>query len=421
VKRRTVEETPYDSPEPAADAATPIYHAPRELAGQTSQRFLGTLAILWLAGMALRLTILAVAPVLPMIHQDLGLSETSIGTLGSLPSLLFAFAAIPGAMLIARFGAQPTLVVGLFLTAIGSAVRGAAPNIVMLDAATILMGAGIAIMQPAMPPLVRDWMPGRVGFATAVYTNGLLVSELIAVALAIPVVLPLAHGSWRLSLVLWSLPILVTALIVIAWSPRAPRSAAARSIGARRWWPDWRDPLVWRLGILLGSVNTIYWCANTFLPDYLHSLGRPDLVGQALSALNGGQIPGSLLMIAVAGRLVRRHATYIAMGILLVASVVGIVLGQAEAVVWWAALLGFANAVALILMLALPALLGPPHDVHRISAAMFTISYPCAVVLPILGGFAWDVTGIPALAFAPVALGAVAILAFSPGLKLGQT
>ncbi len=62
MKRTTVEET------------TPYIE--QRTAGQGTGRFLGTLAILWLSGIALRLTILAVAPVLPMIHHDLGLSET---------------------------------------------------------------------------------------------------------------------------------------------------------------------------------------------------------------------------------------------------------------------------------------------------------------------------------------------------------
>src|ERR1700676_1798029 len=122
----------------------------------SSTRMLATLGLLWLAGMGLRLTILAAAPVLPLIHRDLALSETAIGTLGSLPSLLFAFAAIPGAVLIGRFGARTTLVTGLLLAALGSALRGAAPDIARLDLATVVMGAGIAIMQPSMPPLVRD-------------------------------------------------------------------------------------------------------------------------------------------------------------------------------------------------------------------------------------------------------------------------
>ena len=40
---------------------------------------LRALLLLWLAGNALRLTILAVPPVTPLIHADLHLSETQVG------------------------------------------------------------------------------------------------------------------------------------------------------------------------------------------------------------------------------------------------------------------------------------------------------------------------------------------------------
>jgi len=130
-------------------------------------RRITALAPLWLAGAALRLPILVLSPLLPLVHRDLGLSETAIGTLGSLPSLLFACAAIPGALLIARAGARQTLVAGLFIAAVGCALRGAATDIVALDLATIVMAGGIAVMQPALPPLMREWMPDRIGFGTA--------------------------------------------------------------------------------------------------------------------------------------------------------------------------------------------------------------------------------------------------------------
>ena len=85
---------------------------------------------------------------------------------------------------------------------------------------TIITAAGVAIMQPSMPPLVRNWLPHRVPFATAVYTNGLLVGETLGVALTLPLVLPLADGSWRLSFVYWGVPAVLTALFVV--SRRAP-------------------------------------------------------------------------------------------------------------------------------------------------------------------------------------------------------
>ena len=36
---------------------------------------------------------------------------------------------------------------------------------------------------------------------------------------------------------------------------------------------------------------------------------------------------------------------------------------------------------------------------------MFTISYSCAVIVPVVSGLVWDATGVPAMAFVPIALG----------------
>jgi MFS transporter, CP family, cyanate transporter len=373
-------------------------------------RHLVPLTLLWLAGASLRLTVLDVPPVLPLIHADLGLSEAAVGALGSLPSLVFAFAAVPGSLLIARLGARPTLVAGLLVTALAAAARGAAGDVALLYLATLLMSAGIAIMQPALPPLVRNWVPEGIGFATAVYTNGLLVGETLAVALTIPLVLPLVAGSWRWSFAVWAIPVLATAVLVVALAPRGDGGAAR---DGRRWWPDWRDPLAWRLSFMLGGVNTIYFGTNTFLPDYLTSLGRADLIGSALTSLNICQLPASLLMLALAQTLARRVWPFIALGALVLASVLGILATPGGAIVAWSGVIGFANAAMLVLMLALPPLLSAPDDVHRMSAAMFTISYPCALVIPILAGIAWDATGVPAVSIGAVGLCAIAIIALA--------
>ncbi|MGH7212524.1 MAG: MFS transporter, partial [Acetobacteraceae bacterium] len=159
--------------------------------------FAVALVLLWLSGAALRVPILAVPPVLPRITAELGLSATDIGLLTALPPLLFALAAVPGAMLIARFGLVSTLVVGLLLNVLGTAARGFVGSALGLDATTVLLCLGIAVMQPALPPLVRAWAPARIGFATAVYTNGLLVGEIVPVAWVPQPVLPLIGGGWR--------------------------------------------------------------------------------------------------------------------------------------------------------------------------------------------------------------------------------
>src|SRR5437016_8272502 len=63
-------------------------------------------SLLWLAGVSLRLSILAVPPVIALIQSDLRLSGTEVGLLSGLPTILFAMAALPGSLLIARLGAR---------------------------------------------------------------------------------------------------------------------------------------------------------------------------------------------------------------------------------------------------------------------------------------------------------------------------
>jgi CP family cyanate transporter-like MFS transporter len=51
---------------------------------------------------------------------------------------------------------------------------------------------------------------------------------------------------------------------------------------------------------------------------------------------------------------------------------------------------------------------------------MFTISYSCAVIVPVVSGLAWDATGVPAVAFIPIAMGSVLIIVLAPTLRLGS-
>jgi CP family cyanate transporter-like MFS transporter len=379
------------------------------------------LSLLWLCGACLRVTVLAIPPVVPLLHADLHLSETEIGWLSSLPPMLFAIAAVPGALLIARFGILPALMMGLLINAFGSAARAVYPDAISLYVSTIVMAAGVSIMQPSLPPLVRAWFPQRIGFATAVYTNGLLVGETLAVALTIPLVLPLVDNSWRLSFVVWSTPVLLTALLVFicVFALGGTRQAAVST--NRKWWPDWRQPLIWRLGVILGCINAMYFVTNAFLPDYVTAGGRADLISQALTALNFCQLPAAFVMLGLAGRLVKEPWAYRITGGLAALCVVGMMTMTGAWIVFWAGLLGFVTAVTLVLVLALPSVLGAPDDVHRTSAGMFTISYSVAMVLSVVGGWLWDLTHMPVMGLAPAAACGLVIVCLAGTVRRGPS
>ena len=136
---------------------------------------------------------------------------------------MFALAAIPGSLLIARFG-----VLGVAtLRALRSWRSPARPRAVAIDvwtlyAATLLMGFGVAIFQPAFPTLVRLWAPNARLARQCGLHQWHADGRDIRLGAEHSRCAALLGQSWRLDLLAWSVPgILITALYIVA-APRRP-------------------------------------------------------------------------------------------------------------------------------------------------------------------------------------------------------
>jgi CP family cyanate transporter-like MFS transporter len=212
-------------------------------------------ATVWLIGFSLRVTVLAIPPLLPSIRRDLALSNTEIAALTTLPILLLGVAASLGSAIVRAAGATQAIVAGLVVTSVAAATRGMGSSPAWLFGCTFLMGLGIASVQPAVPSLVRAWMPETIGRATAVYVNGILLSEAAAASLTLPVLVPLV-GGWELALAVWSLPVLGTAAIVAA---RARPTPVQTGHGVASWIPAFRERRTWRLGLFQAAGSIAYF------------------------------------------------------------------------------------------------------------------------------------------------------------------
>jgi MFS transporter, CP family, cyanate transporter len=379
-------------------------------AGLSFGGLLKVLFLLALAGVAMRMTILAMPPVIPLVHRELHMSETQVGLLVGLPLALFAIAAVPGSLLIARVGTKLAVVAGMVIAALAGAARGAAFDVWTLYAAAIGTGFGVAIMQPAMPTLVRDWLPNRIPLGTVIYSGGMLIGASLAPIFTIPYILPLAGGSWRLNLVLWAVPALLIAPVFFLLSPASAKQTTAAKPPPGRWWPDWRNPVIWLIGFALGSNNSPYFATNALLGDYLTAEGRSDLLGPALGWLNGSQMPALLILLFASNRLQRRAWPFVLFGPLMLAGFIALMVNSSTAgVIGATAVVGFTGAMTFAPILALPALLSVQGDVPRTAAGMFTVSYSCAIVVPTLCGALWDTTGKPWTAFLPLCFCAVVL------------
>ena len=179
---------------------------------------------------------------------------------------------------------------------------------------------------------------------------------------------------------------------------------------AGSWWPDWSNKLIWQIGILFGSVNSVYFCSNAFLPGHLTGAGRPDLISSALTALNFGQLPASFVLLAVAApartarlavRPVRRADVAVRRRHRQHREPMDRLLCRRARLSRRRRHDGGLCAAGAI---------DAPSDVARMSAAMFTISYSEALVVSVLSGAAWDLGGSARFAFLPIAISALPLL-----------
>ena len=371
------------------------------------------LALLWLAGLSIRVTVLAIPPLLPTLRREFDLNHAGVAAMTTLPLLLFGAAATVGSGVVSFAGARRTLVAGLLVAAAASAVRAVAPSAAVLLGFTFVMGLGIAAVQPALPSLVQSWFPRTIGRATAVYVNGMLVSEAVAASVTLPLLVPL-FGGWQGALAFWSLPVGAAAVLVAFFSSELP----AHETRPARWLPSWTEGRTWRVGLLQGAGSLAYFGSNAMIPVYLESVHRGDLVGWSLTVLNSSQLLASVAVAVLVRRM--RIGTFVWVNGIPVAAGAVMLVADPDRAILWSFVVGFCTAIVFTLSLAVPALLERGPEVARLSAGMLTIGYGIAFALPLVGGALWDATGSAWAGFAPpiaAGLGAIVIGGFMRDLR----
>ncbi len=302
--------------------------------------------------------------------------------------------------------------------AVFSALRAVAQNAAMLFLMTFLLSLGIALGQTAVPALVHRLFPRGIGQVTAMYSTGLMVGEVVAASLTVPLVIPyLSGGKWRLSFLFWSV---LVGLCVILWLvavPALPRAARRQtriaSFGGL--WSGLRSWPVWRGSLLLGGGSLLFFGLDTWIPVYFHHLGRSD-GSLALGALALMQLPASLGLTALGERLTGRREGFVVAGGLATLTMIAWFIAPASWDVALSGVLGICSAALFVLGLSLPAFVATDLDVTAISGIFLMIGYLLAFAGTFVGGALWDATGLPLIAFLPVLLGCAGTTLLAFGL-----
>jgi CP family cyanate transporter-like MFS transporter len=247
--------------------------------------FLGIL----LVSFNLRPSITAVGPLIPMIREDLGLSNGWAGFLTTLPLLTFATFSLFSAFIGKKMGNSQAILIAMVLILIGTVFRVLGGSD-MLFIGTGLTGIGIVICNVLLIPLIKNRMPSKIGIVTASYTTGMTLFAAIASGISAPLAIDLGLG-WKGSLLSWAVLLI---LGIIIWIPQLRFKAAPRIISGEEVRVNvWKSNLGWQVSLFMGVQSLLYFTLISWLPDMMISRG--------LSAVEAGLLVSIMQIIGLLG------------------------------------------------------------------------------------------------------------------------
>lgn len=341
----------------------------------------------------LRISIIAVSPLLDEIREDTGFSSPIAGLLTTLPVLCFGLFSPIAPRLAHRFGLD-TALWGALIVLTGAILLRMIPSTFALFASTALIGMAIGVGNVLLPASIKRDFPHRTGVMTGLLTMGLSASGTIGAGLTIPI----QHATdfaWRGTLALWAVPVV---LAIIVLTPRLVilrESAQARQLRGRVRVNLWRDPVAWSVTAIMGLQSFSFYALATWFPTIMIDNGMSqDRAGFLLSLTNFAGFFSAFFVPVFASRR-RDQRIYIVFTIVIwFASLLGLAIAPMSAPVLWVILWGLAAGSALSLSLSFFALRSPDIDhAAQLSGMAQTVGYIVAASGPFIVGFLHDLTG----------------------------
>jgi MFS transporter, CP family, cyanate transporter len=343
-----------------------------------------------LAALNLRPAIAGVSPLLDQIMDDVGLTPAGGGAITTVMVICLGVCAPVAPVLARQVGLDRTLMLGLLVIAAGVALRGldGAP---MLYLGSALAATAIAVMNVAMPGVVKQHFPSRVNLMTGVYVSGAVAGAATTSAVMIP--LQQATGyDWRALTALLAVPALPAALL---WMRRAPAGKGGSRNGPRPYAVVLRSRVTWYVTAHMGLQSLSFYVVLAWLPTIYLDHGLPaDQAGYLLSLTNVVQVAASLTVPVLAGRRVSQVPYVVGAALLTVSGYLGLLLAPTTAPWLWMVALGLGQGASFALALLIIALRpADPATVTALSAVAQSAGYVIAALGPLLFGYLREASG----------------------------
>ncbi|MFJ2031848.1 CynX/NimT family MFS transporter [Streptosporangium sp. NPDC087985] len=343
-----------------------------------------------LASLNLRPALAGISPVLGEIMDDLGLSAAGAGAITTVMVVCLGVLGPLAPLLARRFGLDRTLMAGLLILAAGVVLRSAG-GVPALYAGAAVAGTAIAIMNVAMPGVVKQHFPTQVGLFTSVYVSALVLGAAAMSGLTVPLERATGYG-WREVTALAAIPAVAAALL---WLPQALRPPARAGAAPRPFRALLRSRVTWAVTAYMGLQSLTFYIMLAWVPMIFSDAGLPnDQAGYLLSLTHLAQMAATLTIPVLAGR-ARSQVPHVTVAtVLTIVGYAGLLMAPAAAPWLWMIILGLGQGASIALALLIIALRAPdPASVTALSAVAQSAGYALAALGPFLIGLLYQSSG----------------------------
>nr|WP_035323622.1 MFS transporter [Peribacillus kribbensis] len=287
----------------------------------------------------LRSPLTSVGPLIGTLRDNLGIPNSIIGLITTIPLLAFALFSSLAPKLSRQLGLERLLFISLIILTLGIAVRSIAGEF-MLFAGTVLIGLAISVSNVLLPSLIKRDFEDKVGLMTGVYSVSMNLCGAIASGISVPLAVGM-HLGWNGALGIWGLLSLVSILL---WLPQLRRAGGAKTITYNPHKPEtnlWKSKIAWGVTFFMGLQSLIFYVLVAWLPEILIDKGvSSSTAGWMLSLMQLAILPITFVVPIAAGRMKNQKSLVIVTAVLYFFGTLGLLYGGSYTIIASVILLG---------------------------------------------------------------------------------
>jgi len=240
----------------------------------------------------LRPAISSIGPLLETIRSDLGLTNSEVSLLTSVPVFCMGLFAPFAVWFNRKFGIRNSITALLLIIGSFTLLRGLLPSYGVLFASAFFIGLSIAIIGPLLSAMIKRNFPTRTAALIGVYSFGLGVGATLSAGLTGVIY---AAADWPLALASWSLLAIAGIMLWLRVKQPEQQPAALNETAAPASRFPWKNRRAWYMLIFFGLQSSLFFSLITWLTPIALDKGMSVLTASAvLTLMSAVQLFGNL-------------------------------------------------------------------------------------------------------------------------------